>query len=193
MSSCNLPCLDRSRGRPTIVPAQKYESELSCAARSELQPSGCSTSGAWGLMSSVSSLLDERSAAFERRPAATSASVVAFANFRSVAAWSARYFFPTTIVPVTLNPMSKTLSGGVSSRNCTKMYTAIRSPAGRLRTPMESSRLRLRLFDQAPCPPILRVVVKSRPDPAIPLDLRVWLLALFAHALVQLSMQLVQL
>src|SRR5205823_4596005 len=52
--------------------------------------------------SGASSLLAERSAAFPRKPAATSGSVVAIANFKKVAACSVRYFLPGTIwFPVT--------------------------------------------------------------------------------------------
>lgn len=64
--------------------------------------SGCSTSGGRGLASGASSLLAERSAALSRKPAATSGSVVAIANFKKVAACSVRYFLPGTIwFPVT--------------------------------------------------------------------------------------------
>lgn len=85
---------------------------------------GCSTSGGWGLGSGASSLLDDRSAAFERRPAATSGLVVALANFNRVAAWSARYFFPVTVHPRHSRYGATTLAKVFRSGNCPKMHTA---------------------------------------------------------------------
>ena len=70
------------------------------------QFSVCSTSGAWGLASSASSLLGERSAALSRRPAATSGSVVVMANLRRSAACSTRYFFPGKILFPLYHPFS---------------------------------------------------------------------------------------
>lgn len=118
-------------GRSILVDdlTSDHASRLSQAAQSggslpsllvRVHPSDCSTSGARGLASSACLLLDERSAAFDRRPAATSGSVVAFANFRSVAAWSAKYFFPITISSRHVAPHAKTRCGRFRSEELYK-------------------------------------------------------------------------